>query len=114
MKRNPLSKRAKKWMERNDISYEIVQKKIENLCTNIFNILNYKIDFIDADKKCLKIFKENNYREDEYYLIKFNYEEICLELYEYINKKLRLLNQYNRDDCWLLALKKSKEWSVLL
>lgn len=113
MKKNPLSNRARKWMERNDISFELVENKVIKLC-KLFDIINFKIDFLDNGSKGLWIYKTNDIDKIEYYLIKFNYEEICLELYSFVKNKLKLLNKYNRDDCWLLALQKSKEWSCLL
>ena len=113
MKKNPLSNRARKWMERNDISFELVENKVIELC-KLFDIINFKIDFLDNGSKGLWIYKTNDIDKIEYYLIKFNYEEICLELYSFVKNKLKLLNKYNRDDCWLLALQKSKEWSCSL
>lgn len=113
MKKNPLSNRARKWMERNDISFELVENKVIKLC-KLFDIINFKIDFLDNGSKGLWIYKTNDIDKIEYYLIKFNYEEICLELYSFAKNKLKLLNKYNRDDCWLLALQKSKEWSCSL
>lgn len=114
MKKNPLSNRTRKWMERNDISFELVENKISKLCIDLFGITNFKIDFLDNGSKGLWIYKANDTERTEYYLIKFNYKEICLELYSFIQNKLKLLNKYNRDDCWLLALQKSKEWSCSL
>ena len=113
MKKNPLSNRARKWMERNDISFELVENKVIKLC-KLFDIINFKIDFLDNGSKGLWIYKTNDIDKIEYYLIKFNYEEICLELYSFVKNKLKLLNKYNRDDCWLLALQKSKEWGCSL
>ena len=113
MKKNPLSNRARKWMERNDISFELVENKVIKLC-KLFDIINFKINFLDNGSKGLWIYKTNDIDKIEYYLIKFNYEEICLELYSFVKNKLKLLNKYNRDDCWLLALQKSKEWSCSL
>lgn len=110
MKRNPLSHRTQKWIERNDISFPYVEEKIKRLCDNIYHIENYKIDFVDFENKKKALFIYKNKVDEKYVLIKFNYQELCLEFYE--NDKL--LNQYNRDDCWILALQKSKEWSELL
>lgn len=109
MKRNPLSHRTKKWMERNDVSFSNVEEKIKKLCDNVYHIINYKFDFIDLEKKQKAMWIYKNPISDKYLFIKFNYEKICLDLYE--GKKL--LNQYNRDDCWILILQKSKEWSEI-
>lgn len=106
MKKNPMSHRTQKWIERNDISFPLVEDKVRRLCDSVYLIKNYKIDFINSKEKALWIYKED--KNEEFYYIVFNYKKICLELYQ--NSKL--LNEYNRDDCWLLALQKAKDWSV--
>ena len=104
-----MSNRTKKWIERNDITYPLVEDKVRKLCDVVYLIKNYKVDFINSEKKqkALWIFKDNNYKEN--CIIILNHEKTCLQLYN--NGKL--LNEYNRDDGWLLALQKVKDWSAL-
>lgn len=102
-----MSHRTRKWIERNDISFPLIEDKIRKLCDSVYLIRNYKIDFIDSTKKQKALWIYKKIKDERYYYVIFNYKKICVQLYE--NNKL--LNEYNKDDCWMLILEKAKDWS---